>query len=368
MSKSARDSPHPPPAGDGDAALQPRGTGPRPTRRDVAALAKVHPSLVSRVANGDRRIAISEATRERVLAAIEELGYRPNIYARGLRMARAWTIGLVLPSLANPGYAVMVDSAQRRAQELGYAVIISSTLDQPTVDESLSRLLAERRFDGLLVASTPLTDAAIRGMASGQTPVVAVNRRVEGVESLFLDDALGIRVATEHLIGLGHDSLALIGVRPTLDASLRRREGFEQAVSAAGVRGSVVTGAEIDARAGFLATKRLLDDDPTITGVVAAGVLVAIGAIRAAGALGLRVPADLSVIALHDWPLAEFTEPPLSTVAMPVAELGVRAVDALVAAIEQRDLEAGMLPTEPRLIARDSTGPPPQNARANDAV
>ena len=173
------------------------GTQRQPTLRDVAALADVDPSVVSRVLNDNPRLSITPETRARVVAAIKELDYRPNVMARGLRLSRTWTIGLVLPDLTNPVYGQMVKGAQIRAQGAGYAVVVGSPLNAHSIEPSFARLLEEGRFDGLLVASAMLDGDDIRELASGAPPVVIVNRRVDGVEaSVILDDAAGSSLAT----------------------------------------------------------------------------------------------------------------------------------------------------------------------------
>jgi LacI family transcriptional regulator len=259
----------------------------------------------------------------------------------------------------------MVKGAQIRAQEAGYAIVVGSPLDGHAIETSFARLLKQGRFDGLLVASAMLGGDDIRELASGAPPVVVVNRRVDGVEgSVILDDAAGSALATRHLLGLGHELLAHIGGPADVDTSLRRREGFERAAARArAARTVVAAGAGYDAESGYEATIRLLRDTPEVTGIFAANVMIAIGAIRAAEELGKTIPGDLSVAALHDFQLAAFTQPPLTTVKMPLEELGATAVDVLLARIEGGRSQSRVIKTPPELIVRKSTGPPP-SARA----
>jgi LacI family transcriptional regulator, galactose operon repressor len=333
----------------------------RPTLRDVAAFAKVDPSVVSRVINEDPRLSIAPETRARVIAGIEKLGYRPNVIARELRLARTMTIGFVLPDLQNPVYGQIIQGAQRRAQEAGYAIVIGSPLEGRAMDDSFTRLLHQGRFDGLLIASATLDDKAIRDLAARPAPIVIVNRRVEGVDSsVIVDDAAGSRLATEHLLGLGHRFLAHISGPLEVDTSLRRKQGFDAAVGRLRARKAIVIAADgYDAHAGLRAMRELLARNPEVTAVFAANVMIAIGAIRAALDEGRRVPGDLSVIALHDFPLAELLEPPLSTVRMPLAELGSEAVDLLLRRIEGKPERSRMVPTPPAVVDRGSTGPAP---------
>ena len=155
----------------------------RATLRDVAALAKVDASLVSRVINDDPKAGAAPETRQRIIDAVRQLDYRPNVVARGLRMARTWTMGVLVPSVTNPMYADVIAGAEGRAQELGYGVVFRTHVEGDR-EEIFTRLLQQGRVDGLIVASGLLRDAFIRRIASGDFgPVVLVNRRVNRVES-----------------------------------------------------------------------------------------------------------------------------------------------------------------------------------------
>jgi LacI family transcriptional regulator len=188
-----------------------------------------------------------------------------------------------------------------------------------------------------------------------------VNRRVSGIESsIILDDAAGAEIATTHLIDLGHTRIAHIGGPRDVDTSIRRSEGFRAALEARGIADyAIVDAMGYPVQAGYDAAMQLLSRPDKVTGIFAANVMLALGAIRAARVQGCRVPDDLSVVALHDFPLAEFIEPPLTTVAMPLRELGARAVDMLLARINGAPGEGTMLTLPPRLIVRASSAPPP---------
>ena len=332
----------------------------QPTLRDVAAVAQVDPSVVSRVLSGDPRLTITPETRRRVLDATKKLEYIPNIQARGFRLRRTWTIGFVLPDVSNPVYVQIVQGAQVRAQEKGYALALSSPLDGQSVDLTFARLLEQRRFDGLLVASGLIADSRMQDLAHGHAPVVVVNRRVNGVDSsVIVDDAAGAKVATTHLLDLGHTKIAHIGGPTNVDTSIRRRSGFIAATKNHRIADPMVVDAgAYPPQAGYDAAMQILDAPHGITGIFAANVMLALGAIKAARARGRRVPDDLSVVALHDFPLAEFFEPPLTTVALPLRELGAAAVDMLHSRIEGAASEERMLAIPPRLIMRGSSARP----------
>jgi LacI family transcriptional regulator len=304
-------------------------------------------------------LSISAETRERVLNAIEELEYRPNAQARGLRLQRTWTIGFVLPDIGNPVYSQIVHGAQAHAEEAGYAIAIGSPLDGQHVEHTFTRLLRERRFDGLLVASSREDDDLV-ALTSGGAPVVVVNRRIAGIESsVVVNDAAGANVATNHLLDLGHTRIAHIAGPPEIDTSVRRQAGFTAAMDARGVDDYViVNAADYPARAGYDAAVELFETAPEMTGVFVASVLLAFGVISAARDRGLSAPEDLSVVALHDFPIAAFFSPSLTTVAMPLVELGAAAVDMLLERIDGRPGSSLMLQVEPRLVVRSSTAPP----------
>jgi LacI family transcriptional regulator len=332
---------------------------PRPTLRDVASAVGVDPSVVSRVLSGDPSLAVTPETRRRVVEAAQTLGYRPNMLARGLRLRRTWTLGFVLPDINNPVYAQIVDGAHARAEEKGYALAIGSPADGRSIDTTFVRLLAERRFDGLLVASGHLDDWRVAATAAGPTPVVVVNRRVDGLEaSIVVDDRRGAKLATEHLLDLGHIFLAHLSGPPGIDPSLRRKAGFLDTVNRRGAPAPIVCHADdFRVESGYAATLQLLDQSPRPTGLFAASVMPALGAIRAIRERRLGVPDDVSVVALHDFPLADFVEPPLTTVAMPLNELGSRAIDLILSRIAGAPPRAEIVDVPPRLVIRASTAP-----------
>jgi len=327
--------------------------------QDIAEIVGVDRSIVSRTLSGDPALHIQPETRRRILTAAQDIGYQPNAMARALRLSRTQTIGLVLPDLANPIYDHIVRGAQARAEAAGYIVVVGSAHDGAATEAAFARLLMQRRVDGLLIASATLEDEYVRKLATGPAPVVLINRRVAGVESsVILDDRAGSRLATEYLISLGHCCLGHIAGPALIDTSVRRCQGFQEAAANA-EEAIIVTSEGTEARDGFLGTKTLLQKAPQVTAIFLASMRAAVGALSAAQELGRRVPEDLSVIALHDDPLVEYIQPPLTTVAMPMEELGAAGVDLLLAKIQGQPVKETILPTMPRLMVRRSTAPPP---------
>lgn len=331
------------------------------TLRDVARAADVDVSVVSRVVNRDGSLRIADGTRERVEAALRDLGYRPNYQARGLRLARTWTVGFVLPDLMNPFYSPIVEGAEQRASEAGYMVVIIRELDRASHHQgelSFERLLHERRVDGLLVASGRVDDTVLRGLAAEGLPFVIVNRRVPGVDGyVIVDDEAGAYMATKHLLDLGHRSLGHVAGPEGIDNTDRRRAGFERAARECGATTVVVHGSGWDPESGHEAALRLLDSR-SVTAIFASNILMAAGVIGAAQERKREVPRDLSVIGLHDFPLASFLRPSLSTVVLPLERLGRMAFEVLLEQLDSRAAREVVVDHRPRLRVRDSTAPP----------
>ena len=315
---------------------QPIGSGRvghRATIRDVANAAGVDPSLVSRVVNNHPKASASPATRARILAAVEQLGYRANAAARGLASASTQTLGLVLPDLANPMYGAVISGVAREAELTGYALIVASRAEGEP-EESFGRLLQTGPVDGLLVASGLLGDDFLRRVTFGGGPVVLVNRRVQGVQaSVTVDDAAGSALAVQHLVERGHRDIVGLFGPDDVDTSLRRRTGFEQGMRAAGLTPRSVGLTSWSMPAGYQAGLDLLSSGARPTAVFASTVAMGIGILRATRELGIDVPGELSVIGLHDIELADYLAPPLTLVKMPTEDMGAKAVRLLVSLI-----------------------------------
>jgi len=335
---------------------------PRVTLREVAKLAGVHSSLVSKVINNYKDLNIPDSTRDRVLAAVAELNYRPNMAARGLKLSRTFLVGIVIPDLTNPVYSPIVHGAQREASAAGYDIVLGASSLRPeesTVEDSFARLLAEGRVDGVLVASGSAKDSFMTLLAQQRSPVVVVNRRVDGiVASVSLHDAAGAALATKHLINLGHRRLGMIAGPSPVETTHRRIAGFRSALrSVPGYQPGLVMADGTDAHSGHAACEQLLESHPETTAIFAGSLLYGLGALRAANQMGRSVPDDLSIIALHDAEIADLTYPPLTTVAMPLEELGGAAMKLIVSLIEGEPACDLVVEGEGQLMVRGSTAP-----------
>jgi LacI family transcriptional regulator len=319
--------------------------------RDVAAAAGVDTSVVSRVLSGDRRLSIRPETRQRVLEAAARLQYRPNTAARALKTARTMAIGIVVPDLANVNYATIAQGAEERASTAGYALLVASG----SVTERLQDL--HGRVDGLLVGMATSETPRI-GDFGGRLPALLVNRREPcGIPSVTVDDEAGAVLATEHLLTLGHRRIGHVAGPQNADTARRRLAGFRAALEASGIEPDPQAIAEtsFDEAGGHVAATRLLRLDPRPTALFVANVRAAIGAMAAASRLGLSVPGDLSIVGFHDAPFASYLSPPLTTVRMPLQEMGRQAVDNLLALLNGGTVEDVMVASPPELVVRSST-------------
>lgn len=337
-----------------DDAKRPR----RATIADVAALAKVDRSVVSRLLNDDPRLSIRDSTRERVVEAINLLGYRPNAAARSLRTARTRTLGLFLPDFANPVYAEIIKGAERAAAEVGSVLVTGSARATAATPRAYFDLLGNGRVDGLLLATGGLREADEAELARLHLPWLHVNQRgPTGQRYVVLDDERAAAVAVDHLVELGHTRIAHIAGPRGTDSALRRRRGYTKAVRKLGSNAGPVIAADYTAEGGARAMATLLRAADPPTAVFVANVASAIGALHAAYEARIRIPDEVSVIAIHDLALAARLVPPLTTVRMPLDLLGARAVELLLG--EEPEAKIAETVREPiELVVRESTAAP----------
>lgn len=329
----------------------------RVTLADVARVARVDPSVVSRVINGDDRLVIKDETRSRVTEAIRALGYHPNAAARSLRTAQSGTLGLLIPDFANPIYAEIIKGAEQAAIERGALLLTGTASDERP--ERYVEMLASGRVESLLLASDSLARSTVEAMVGTGRRVVSVNQRVRGVERCVLaDDERASQIAMGHLVELGHQRIAHIRGPVGSDTAKRRLSGYLKALRTAGLARDdcLVAGNGYTTAAGGAAMHQLLALPHRPTAVLVANVAAAIGALSAAHRIGARVPEDISVVAIHDIPLAENLTPPLTTVRMPLAEMGREGVLALFEDAPGSGRTVVRHPTE--LMVRESTSPP----------
>lgn len=338
----------------------PVGASRRPTLKDVAQIARVDVSVVSRVISKDPGLSIQDATRQRVIEAIEQLNYRPSIAGRGLRTQRLYTLGIVMRDMTSPFDEFVFAAISQRAAQTGYALIVTSDSELVRPSQEIAGVLPEDRVDGLLIVSSRPDEELRQALSSISKPVVVVDRRLDGFVTVNADDRRAAEIATEHLIGLGHRRIAHLALPIGVEVADRRREGFLRVVAdRPGVSSNLVVHADAyTPDSGYVATMKMLSRLNGHTAVLCDNGNLALGFYRAAYEKGLRIPDDISVVAIHHSQLAELFVPSLTTVALPLSQMAQRGLDLLIGMVETRPVEEEFLVAEPELHPRQSTGKP----------
>lgn len=328
---------------------------------DVAALAGVSASAVSRVLSGDTTLRVAPATRERVVAAARELRYVPNHAARSLRTSLSRTIALVVPDVTSAVFAELASGAEGEAASRGLAIVLARAERLTDGSDWMQQMVGEARIDGVILQlpDTP-SDMDLGSMAIGSTPIVVINSIDHGpLNTVVLDDAAGIGAAVGHLLSAGHTQIGFIGGHQNSATGRRREAGFRQAIAEAGlvVRSEWVTNFGYSGADGRAAMEALAGREYLPTAIVVANLNAALGVLAEIHARELRVPTDISIVALHDVWYADATWPPITTVRMPLSELGAAAVARLMGG-DSNISHITVRSPEPVVIVRQSTGSP----------
>ena len=339
------------------------GTRMRATLRDVARLAGVHPATASRALNEATRSLVTASTVERVVAAAEELAYRPNPIARGLRTSRSFTIGVVIPDLTNPLFPPIVRGIEETLDEAGYGALAMNTDNDPARERSAIETLRAREVDGIITATARRNDEALEELIAAGLPIALVNRRLPEyrLPVAAVDDREGIRQAVTHLAELGHERIAHIGVSRELSTGHERYEGFLEAMSAVGLDPDpelILLADSFTEPEGARLCGTLLDAGRGMTAIVAANDLIALGCYDAMEERGLTCPDEISVVGFNDMPFVARFSPPMTTVRIPHYQMGVAAAALLLERIEAAEAPPREVLLEPALVVRGSTAAP----------
>ncbi|MBV9774097.1 MAG: LacI family DNA-binding transcriptional regulator [Gemmatimonadetes bacterium] len=335
-------------------------SSPRPsTTHDVARLAGVSQATVSLVLGGNPRARVAAATRERVIRAAEELGYRPNIVARGLVRGRSYALGVIVPDLANPFFLEVVRGIERVASTAGYAVLLCDARE--TTPARHLEALRARLIDGVIV--DPLGVEGLPADSLTDLNLVVVDQPSERWPGVASDAEGAGRLAAEHLLALGHREVAMVGPATDVHSFRMRERGFTRALRAAGVAlpSGWLRRAPATVAGGEAAMRALLPRRGSRpTAVFCTSDLLALGALKACATAGVAVPGAMSVVGCDDIEMARVVTPELTTVAVPARELGARAARLLLRQLDGRGGETRpgrVLPV--RLVPRGTTAPPP---------
>jgi len=319
--------------------------GERVTMRDVARVARVSLGTVSRVVNENPSVAVD--ARERVLKAIEGLGWRPNAVARSMRTATTRTIGCIVPDIRNPLFAGIVKGAEEVLSERGYTLMVASSDEKPVQDRKLINLFLQRRTDGLLLAPTDDTDAQTQASIRDiDAPTVLMERdRPDDLDSVCSNQSHGIQMAVNYLFSLGHERIALVTGSRRNRAGRERYIGFERAFANAGraLEPALLRLESFSAGYAYRETLDLLSLREPPTAIIVAGSFMLAGVLRATAVRGRRIPEELSVISTGDTDLAELAPPSFTVIRWDLALLGREAASLLLERLASPDV-----PHEPK--------------------
>lgn len=336
------------------------------TLREVAERAGVHAGTVSRALNPETRDLVNAETARRVDAAVEELGYRPNPLARGLKTRRSLTVGVVVPDLTNPLFPPIVRGIEDRLDREGYTALLTNTDGDPERERRSINTMLGRQVDGFILAAATRTDAVVAELVADKTPLVLVNRRVDDkrVAAVVADDRTGIRLAVAHLAELGHRVVGHVAGPSVTSTGRARRDSFRSAARSYRLQAHVVTADAFTEPAGAVAARALLEEHPDVTGIVAGNDLIALGCLDALKERGLRCPDDVSIVGFNDMPFVDRIDPPLTTVRVPHYELGERAAELLLQRMRGDGKRAQQLLVDVELLVRGSTAAPRTRRRS----
>jgi LacI family transcriptional regulator len=329
------------------------------TIKDVAKKAGVSIATVSRVFNNSP--LVSEETRKKILKTSNELKYSPNLLARGLMLKKTDTLGVVLPDLYGDFFSEVIKGIDEIARKRSYHILVASTHSHKDEIESILKVMRGGRVDGLIIMSPHIDSNSIQNFLPGDIPVILLNcfGDYSTVSSITIDNYHGAKLMTRHLIKHGHKNIAIIkGVEGNYDAEERLR-GYRKALKEANIIESSISlvHGDFTEESGYSAMKKIASLKPRPTAVFASNDSMAIGAIRAAHELGIKIPNDIAVAGFDDIPITKFIKPSLSSVHVPIFELGKLAATKLIDKILSGEgSKREKIVLETTLMVRESCG------------
>ena len=324
---------------------------------DVAADTGLSATTVSHALSGRR--PVSEQTRQRVLASVAKLGYRPNLVAKALRDRATLTVAVIVADIATPFYPVLTGALNRRRADEGYVSFICNTDGLAELEERFLLEMRDRNVDGIVVQTLATDVRRIRELAGRAMPLVILTNEdvADDVDHVGIDDARGIGEAVSHLVAGGRRRIGFLSGPPGSEPGESRQQAFRTAMERDGrpVDEKLIGQASYTREGGHAAFEKMRREGGRFDALVCANDLMAIGAIDAARALGLRVPEDVAVIGFDDIETAGLMTPRLTTVRNPAASIGEAAADALLRRLHAPDAEPQRIALPTELVVRDST-------------
>ncbi len=327
--------------------------------KDIAKAAGVSHSTVSR-ALADSPL-VKEETRERIKQLAQEMGYSPHALARSLVTRRTQTVGVVVTTIADPFVSEIVRGLEEMGQNHGYTIILCNSNAEPRRELAAVKALREKRVDGIIVTASRIGDLYLPLLEAFGVPIVLINNQQTGkyVYSIGTDDLRGGQIATEYLLSLGHTRIGYIASPNNVNSSQARMNGYRTALESHGIAFDPALLADGDGRpaAAMEATARLLSQGAHPTAIFCYNDMTAIGTMRALKQMGLRIPDDISVVGYDDIPIAEYLEPPLTTIRQRKYDMGCMAMEMLLRLLNGAT-DVQDVTIEPTLVIRESAREP----------
>jgi LacI family transcriptional regulator len=330
------------------------------TLSDIAKKSGISVSTISRVLNGKaEKFRIADQTARLVIRTAEELNYRPNQLARGLRLKKTHTIGLLVPDISNPFFAYITRSVQRAAHKFGYSLIVCDTDDNLEFEQEHLHLLTSKGTDGLLIMPIGQKFEHIKGALNKERPMVLMDRSFDELDTncVVVDNYAGAYKAVEHLITFGHTRIAIIQGLPNTNTNNARVRGYRDALAqhAIPVDENLIVGNDYRKENGYIETKFLLNLANPPTAIFTTSDLITLGALQALSEEKHSIPEDVSIVSFDDIDFAPYLMAPLTTVRQPKEIMGEIAVKLLVDDIKSGGMrERTKIVLQPQLIVRKS--------------
>jgi DNA-binding LacI/PurR family transcriptional regulator len=327
--------------------------------RDVARRAGVSTATVSRALAGSG--AVSPEVRQRVLSVAAELSYVPSRLPANLRSKSVRILSLVVGNVRNPYFPELIGGAEEAAGRAGFSLLFGDSDEDAGRESAILSQLAVERVAGVAIAAAAGVTAGLRAVLAVRIPVVAVDRRLPGLEidTVTVDNEAAMYRGVRHLLELGHRRIALVGGPLDVSSISERHEGYLRALDEAGIAPDpeLILHADLREAVAWTATTEVLARRPAPTALVTVNNLATVGALKAVRHAGLRVPDDVSVLGFDDLLAGELLDPPLTAIAQPTYSIGQRAIELLVRRIVSPDDPVSDLVLDTELIVRASTGP-----------
>lgn len=331
------------------------------TLQSIAEAAGVHRSTAARALDPGQSHRISHEVVEKVRAEALRQGYRRDAIAASLRTGKSRLVGVVLPDLANPVFAPILDGVGAALSRDGYSMLVAEGgADEARAVAIVEELIA-RRVDGLVLATVRRADPVLTVCLEANVPTVLVNRAEDHLRAATVvsDDVGGMHLAVEYLVSLGHRRIGHLAGPDGLSTGVLRRKGFEAAMAAAGLDPfAIAVAAAYSRSAGQAAMATLLDSAPGLTAIAASNDLLALGAYQELKRRGLSCPNDIAIVGHNDMPLVDMVDPPLTTVRIAHIEMGEAAGRLLVERISDPRLPVVARLMKAELVIRSSTRAP----------